>query len=493
MEASTFVKRLLDICLSLVGLLAFAPIMLGLAAAVRLTSTGPILYRGRRIGLGGKPFHIFKYRSMVQNAEQVGGSSTSDRDPRITAVGHWMRKYKLDELPQLLNVLRGEMSLVGPRPQVASYVERFTPAERVVLSVRPGMSDWASIWNSDEGAVLAPYDDPDAAYDRLIHPTKMQLQIKYARERTLWIDLKIIASTLLCLVRKGWVPPEIRQYRKPWEAEQGGKGQEFITVTEIPGAAANAEQWSMLHTRYAWVGEHAAGKEVLEVACGSGIGLAYLASQATRVVGGDCDPELVQIAKQNLTRGTEVEVLDAAALPMKDASFDVVALLEAIYYLPSVETFFREARRVLRPGGKLLLCSANCERPDFNPSPFHVAYLTAAQLCQELERVGFAVTCFGAFPVAPSGELHRIRETIRATAVRLHLIPKTMKWKARLKRIFFGPLKPLPQRLEGPLDRAARLIEIQPSQPITDYKVLYIVAQRDAVAVPQVQASRTAA
>lgn len=478
MEGLILIKRALDIALCLAALVFFAPVMAALAATVYLSSPGPVLYRGLRIGRGGKPFHICKFRSMVANAERVGGSSTSDRDPRITSVGHFMRKYKLDELPQLFNVLWGEMSLVGPRPQVANYVERFSAEERVVLNVRPGITDWASIWNSDEGSVLAPYEDPDAAYDRLIHPTKMKLQIKYAQERTLWVDLKILFYTALCLVRRGWVPPEIRGYEKPWETKTPNHNQ-FTTVTEVPGAPANSEQWDMLHTRYAWVAEAAEGKEVLEVACGSGIGLSYLATRASRVVGGDCDADLAGIAQTNASSNLDVQVLDAMRLPMEEKSFDVVALLEAIYYLPSPETFFEEAKRVLRPGGKLLICSANCERPDFNPSPFHVQYLTASELCTKLTQAGFSVNCFGAFPLAQSSGLtDSLRETARKMAVRLHLIPKTMKWKSRIKRLFFGPLKPLPSRLEGPLERAVPLHSVAGTQPVPNYKVIYIEAEK---------------
>jgi lipopolysaccharide/colanic/teichoic acid biosynthesis glycosyltransferase len=132
---------------------------------------------------------------MVINAESLGGSCTSDDDPRITRVGHWMRKYKLDELPQLLNVLRGDMSFVGPRPEVRQYVDIFTAEEKQILSVRPGITDWATLWDSDEGAVLAGSPDPERIYLEKIRPQKIRLQLKYVRERNLWIDLKIILTT----------------------------------------------------------------------------------------------------------------------------------------------------------------------------------------------------------------------------------------------------------------------------------------------------------
>ena len=202
-------KRVFDLACSIVGLLLLAPIYFLLAILIKLTSTGPVFYRGQRVGRLGRPFRIYKFRSMVTNAEQLGGPSTSDFDPRITTVGRFMRKCKLDELPQLLNVLMGDMSLVGPRPEVQKYVDMYTPEELVLLELRPGITDWASIWNSDEGAVLAISDDPDKAYEELIRPTKLQLQLAYARCHSLWIDIKIISITLLKLVKSDLVPQEI--------------------------------------------------------------------------------------------------------------------------------------------------------------------------------------------------------------------------------------------------------------------------------------------
>jgi lipopolysaccharide/colanic/teichoic acid biosynthesis glycosyltransferase len=133
---------------------------------------------------------------MVVDAEKRGGSSTSDADPRLTNVGRGLRRRKLDELPQLFNVLKGDMSLVGPRPEVREYVDMYTSEEKAILQVRPGITDWASLWNSDEGAVLARYSDPDAAYRELIRPTKMRLQLEYVRTRSMTVDLKILALTV---------------------------------------------------------------------------------------------------------------------------------------------------------------------------------------------------------------------------------------------------------------------------------------------------------
>jgi lipopolysaccharide/colanic/teichoic acid biosynthesis glycosyltransferase len=125
-----------------------------IALIAKLTSPGPVLYRGKRIGLHGRPFLILKFRTMVLNAESLGGSATAADDPRLTRVGKLLRRFKLDELPQVLNVIKGEMSLVGPRPEVQKYVDLYSPEERQILTVLPGITDWASIWNSNEAAVL---------------------------------------------------------------------------------------------------------------------------------------------------------------------------------------------------------------------------------------------------------------------------------------------------------------------------------------------------
>lgn len=195
-------KRLLDITVALGGLLLLLPLFVLLAIAIKLDSPGPVFYRGVRIGQHGRPFRIFKFRSMVANAERIGGASVPDTDPRITRIGLFLRKTKLDELPQLINVLKGEMSLVGPRPEVPQYVEMFTPEERAILSVKPGMTDWASLWDIDEGAILAGEPDPERAYQEKIRPEKIRLQLKYVRERSLWTDLKILALTLWSVASK---------------------------------------------------------------------------------------------------------------------------------------------------------------------------------------------------------------------------------------------------------------------------------------------------
>ncbi len=196
-------KRIFDLVLSFFGLVLFAPLLLVCALLIKLTSTGPVFYRGERIGLGGKAFRTFKFRTMVADAEKQGGTSTHEADARITGIGSFLRKFKLDELPQLINVFAGDMSFVGPRPEVRKFVELYTPEERIILTVRPGITDRSSIKFHNEGEIIAASGIPDAdeAYAKLIRPEKLRLQMKYVRERTLWLDLKIIFDTIFTLFR----------------------------------------------------------------------------------------------------------------------------------------------------------------------------------------------------------------------------------------------------------------------------------------------------
>ncbi|MCK5094359.1 MAG: sugar transferase [Spirochaetes bacterium] len=189
-------KSLFDTVFSFIGLVVFLPLMATIVILIRKEDGGPIFYRGIRVGRYGRPFKIFKFRTMVANAEKLGGPSTADDDPRITKTGKFLRKYKLDELPQLINVLKGEMSFVGPRPEVQHYVDMFTEEEKAILNVRPGITDWASLWNPDEGAILKGSKDPEKAYMEKIRPEKLKLQLKYVREGSFRIDLKIILLTL---------------------------------------------------------------------------------------------------------------------------------------------------------------------------------------------------------------------------------------------------------------------------------------------------------
>jgi lipopolysaccharide/colanic/teichoic acid biosynthesis glycosyltransferase len=182
-----------------VGLVVLSPVLAAASLSVKLSSPGPILFRQVRIGRGGRPFRILKFRSM-----RTGGSGpaiTAGGDARITGVGRLLRRYKIDELPQLWNVLVGDMSLVGPRPEVSRYVERFAADYRRVLSVRPGITDYAALEYRDEESVLAASPDPESEYVGVVLPAKIHLYHRYLSEMSVLTDLKIILRTLGALAR----------------------------------------------------------------------------------------------------------------------------------------------------------------------------------------------------------------------------------------------------------------------------------------------------
>jgi len=194
-------KRLFDIAASAIGLLVLWPVFLVIAVLIKLEDGGPVFYRQERIGYKGSPFKIWKFRTMVVNADKLGKPLTVGRDPRITRVGYWLRKFKLDELPQLLNVLLGEMSLVGPRPEVPQYMALYTPEQRKVLDLVPGITDPASIKFANEAELLAEASNPEKFYIEHIMPTKIRLNMEYASHATLWSDILVILKTLVRIVR----------------------------------------------------------------------------------------------------------------------------------------------------------------------------------------------------------------------------------------------------------------------------------------------------
>ncbi|NQU35622.1 MAG: sugar transferase [Bacteroidetes bacterium] len=203
------VKRLFDIVFSLISLLITFPLFLIMIFWIKIDSKGTVFYRGIRIGKNGKTFKIFKFRSMVFDADKMGGSSTSAEDRRITASGRFIRKWKLDELAQLINVLKGDMSLVGPRPEVKEFVDLYNEKEMKILTIRPGITDWASIWNSNEGGVLEGAIDADAVYLEVIRPIKLELQLYYSETYNFYKDLKILFCTVYKVINSSFVPIEI--------------------------------------------------------------------------------------------------------------------------------------------------------------------------------------------------------------------------------------------------------------------------------------------
>ena len=192
--------RLFDILFSAIGLIILSPLFVILWLLIWMESKGPGLFVQERIGLNGKPFGLYKFRSMRTDSESESLITIGDNDHRITRIGHFIRKYKLDELPQLLNVLKGDMSLVGPRPEVRKYVELYTAEQRKVLNVKPGITDYASIEYVNENELLGNADDPDRVYVEQVMPKKLELNMRYIQDRSLCQYFKIIFLTLKSIV-----------------------------------------------------------------------------------------------------------------------------------------------------------------------------------------------------------------------------------------------------------------------------------------------------
>ena len=196
-------KRLLDLALATLALVALAPLLLAAMAWVRVDSPGPMFFRQERVGRHGRPFRIHKLRTMRADAPAAGPAITAHADERVTRAGRWLRRYRIDELPQLIDVLRGDMSLVGPRPEVPRFVALYPPELRAkVLAVRPGITDPASLEFVDEGALLAGSPDPERAYVETVLPRKLQRQVEYVEQATWWSDLGVMARTLRVLLAR---------------------------------------------------------------------------------------------------------------------------------------------------------------------------------------------------------------------------------------------------------------------------------------------------
>jgi lipopolysaccharide/colanic/teichoic acid biosynthesis glycosyltransferase len=194
------VKRAFDIVASLSGLICISPFLIIICVIVGLTSKGGVFYFQERIGLNGIPFRLFKFRTMFTNSDKKGLLTVGDRDPRITPIGYYLRKYKLDELPQLLNVVIGNMSIVGPRPEVKKYVDLYSEEQRRVLLVKPGITDYASLNYFDENELLAKTQNPEQTYIEEIMPAKLKLNAQYISEVGFVTDIKIIFKTLKRIV-----------------------------------------------------------------------------------------------------------------------------------------------------------------------------------------------------------------------------------------------------------------------------------------------------
>ncbi len=252
---------------------------------------------------------------------------------------------------------------------------------------------------------------------------------------------------------------------------------DYSNVTEVPGLRITREGVALLRSRYAFAADFCAGKRVLEVGCGAGIGLNYLARYARSIVGGDYTGPLLRGAQQELQHRCPLVQLDAHCLPFRDGSFDIVILFEAIYYLADPAQFVRECRRVLDLGGLLLLCTVNRECSSFNPSPFSKHYLSAVELRQLLREHGFDAEVHGTFPLHAATLKQQWTEKIRRAAIHLRLIPRTMKGKEFLKRLFYGRLEMLGTDLHEYEMRTEPLCPLAPGADATSYKVLYAVGR----------------
>lgn len=233
-------KRSLDIFGSTLGLLLFGPVLVLFAILIRKHDNGPALYMPLRAGLNGTPFKMFKLRSMVVHADRTGVSSTSNTDSRITPIGKLIRSYKVDELMQLINVLKGDMSLVGPRPNVLQEVATYTAEEKHLLDIRPGITDFSSIVFSDEGAILEGHPDPDRVYTELIRPWKSRLGLFYIQKRNIGVDILLIGLTTLAIISKKSALKGLVILLKRLGADAGlvkvaGRNVE-LTPTFLPGA-----------------------------------------------------------------------------------------------------------------------------------------------------------------------------------------------------------------------------------------------------------------
>lgn len=256
----------------------------------------------------------------------------------------------------------------------------------------------------------------------------------------------------------------------------------YWTITEAPSTRASVEQMSILYTRYNLARRHAANRHVLEVACGAGVGLGLIASSAKSVTGGDIDLKNCETARQTYQGRTNIKIqkLDAEALPFTGGSFGLVILFEAIYYLPSPGAFVSEAARVLDGDGVLLISSVNPRWGGFNPSPFSTRYYSAAELANLLQVRGFETEMYAAFGAGEGGAVSTLIRALKVAAVKLHLIPKTMKGKELLKRIFFGHLTRIPRELTPDLAELEPLIPIDKISDLSQYKMIYAVARKAA-------------
>jgi ubiquinone/menaquinone biosynthesis C-methylase UbiE len=251
---------------------------------------------------------------------------------------------------------------------------------------------------------------------------------------------------------------------------------DFSTVTELAGDEVSRQQIDRICHRYCWAAAISRDKDVLEAACGSGQGLGMLALAARSLKAGDYTDNLLQMALKHYGDRIELRQFDAQAIPYSDRSFDVILLFEALYYIPSAEKFVKECRRLLRPGGKVLIATANKDLFDFNPSPFSYKYYGVVELEELFSACGFSVQCFGYGQVSQASAIERALRPVKAFAVKNHLIPKTMGGKKLLKRLLFGKLIPMPAELTPEMTAYAPPQLLAAGRADTGHKVIYCAA-----------------
>lgn len=253
----------------------------------------------------------------------------------------------------------------------------------------------------------------------------------------------------------------------------------YNSITEVPGLLASSEQIARIYHRYRFAREYAKSREILEIACGSGIGLRYLSFIAKSVVGGDIDRKNVDLALEIYKNSPiQVKEMDAHHLPFEDKSFDLVLLFEAIYYLEKPEIFVMEAARILRDNGILMVCTVNKDWIDFHPSPYTHKYFSAPELISLLKPDFQKIAIYGAFPAQMQGIKASLISIIKRTAVFFNLIPDSLTARAYMKRIFMGPLKPIPQQVTDGMAPYEPAVPISLSMTTNEYKIIYALAMK---------------
>jgi len=260
--------------------------------------------------------------------------------------------------------------------------------------------------------------------------------------------------------------------------DPGGRPSDYTEITEVPGAGATAEQRARLLNRYQVASRYASGKRVVEIACGGGMGLGYLAKDARRVVGGDYTRHLLDIAHSHYAGRLPLLQLDAHALPFASGSFDLLLMFEALYYLQQPDRALREARRVLNGRGRLLLCTVNKDWSGFSPSRFSTRYFSVPEMRDLLHGNGFGdATFFGAFAATPASVAGAAVAALRRAAAALNLVPTTLVGREALKRMFYGPLAPLPVEVDNQLAPAEPLVPLPADRPVSGFKIVYATAE----------------